>query len=215
LTMQWPQKPAPVSQAREKLNLMLVRSTSVEDLEMACADLPFCPFSSSSSTFEELPSPLITVATDAPELDSANTAKELVDQRIQGACLNIYTLALVQFVNLLFIYTWLSFSTHRSPFVVFAEALLSITPLSGLLGAAFKNRVWLETFHMTSMLLYCSPLFFAMAIWDVENLSSLGYAFFTYQILLLFYQYKALKIVLQLRRDIKLRSLMQSPIIKA
>jgi len=202
--------PAPVSDARETMNLMLVRSSSMEDLVMV--DLMPCCSVSPSSPFADLMCPLSLV--DAG-MEPATTAKDLVDNRIQGACLNIYTLAFVQFINLMFIYMWLSLSTQRSQFVVVAEALLSFTPLSGMLGAFFKNRVWLETFHMTSMLLYCSPLFFAMAIWDVDHLSNIGYAFFTYQILLLFYQYKALKIVLQLRRDIKLRSLMQSPIVKA
>jgi len=142
------------------------------------------------------------------------SARELTEQRIRSGCFNVYILAFVQFINLIFIYTWLSFSAEKGRFVMLAEILLSFTPASGVLGAYFRSRVWLETHHMTSMLLYCSPLFFAMAVWDVDNLSTAGYVFFAYQITLLFYQYKALKIILQLRRDLKLSSLMESAIIK-
>lgn len=200
-----------MSDSREKLNMMLLRSTSME--ELVIVDLvPCC----SSAALADLPCPLSTM-TDSfgSDIESNASAKDIVEQRIHTASLNVYMLAFVQFINLLFIYMWLSFSTERSQFVVVAEILLSFTPMSGILGAYFKNRVWLETFHMTSMLLYCSPLFFALAIWDVDNLSSLGYAFFLYQIMLLFYQYSALKTVLQLRRDLKLSALMHSSIIKA
>jgi hypothetical protein len=149
------------------------------------------------------------------DVEASSSAKALVEQRIQSSSMNIYLLAFVQFINLLFIYMWLSFSSQRTQFTLLAECLLIGTPLSGILGAFFRSRLWLETFHMSSMLLYCSPLFFAMAMWDMGNLSSTGYAFFMYQIMLLFYQYKALKLVLQMRRDLKLHSLMQSSVVRA
>jgi len=195
-----------MSDSRETLKMMLVRS-AVEDEELVIVDLVPCCSSS------DVPCPL-SVDFDDVEYSSAS-AKDVVEQRIRSAAMNIYMLSFVQFINLLFIYMWLSFSSQRSQFVMVAEVLLGFTPLSGVIGAYLLNRMWLETFHMTSMLMYCSPLFFAMAIWDIENLSSLGYAFFMYQIMLLFYQYKALQVVLQLRRDLKLRTLMQTSIIKA
>jgi len=186
----------------ETLNRVLARSSSLE--ELVEVDFLPCCYTSSASTSEHV-----------DIVHSAAEARVVVEQRIQADTWSVYMLSFVQMVNLLFIYTWLSVSTERSHFILIAEVLLSFTPLSGLLGAYFQSRVWLETHHMTSMLLYCSPLFFAMAIWDVENLSLAGYAFFTYQICLLFYQYKALKVLMQLRRDIKLRLLMQSSIVAA
>jgi len=146
-------------------------------------------------------------------LVSKSCNSEDLGSRINSGCLNVYMLAFIQIINLFFIYTWINFSAQRGSLILLAETLLLFTPISGIIGAFFRNRVWLETHHMTSMLLYCSPLFFAMAVWDVQNLSVAGYAFFIYQIVLLFYQYKALKIILQLRRDIKLRSLLDSSVL--
>jgi len=109
-------------------------------------DLP-CPLSMASEPFDS-------------DVEASSSAKALVEQRIQSSSMNIYLLAFVQFINLLFIYMWLSFSSQRTQFTLLAECLLIGTPLSGILGAFFRSRLWLETFHMSSMLLYCSPLFF-------------------------------------------------------
>jgi len=180
--------------------MMLLRSMSVEDVDCSSA-LP-CPMSLVADAFE-------------PDLESASTAKDLVEHRMRAACPTVYTLSFVQFTNLLFIYCWLYFSAPHSKFVPFAEVLLLITPLSGILGAYLKNIVWLEVYYMNSLLLFCSPLFFALTMFHSENLSLLGCAFFTYQMMLPFYQYKALKIVLQLQRDLKVHRLMQHPVIAA
>jgi len=186
------------SDSKDPLNTMVVRS-ALEDEELFIVDVACC------SSSDVVPCPLSTDFDDVS--DSPSPASE---QRIRSAALNVYLLSFVQFINLLFIYSWLALSPRRSHFVLAAEVLLCLTPLSGVFGAYFLSRVWLEAFHMSSMLMFCSPLFFAMTVWDIDNLSALGCAFVAYQILLLFYQYKALQVVLQFRRDLKLRSLRQS-----
>jgi len=197
-------KPDSQRASLEILNRVLARSASLEDLVQI--DFLPCCFTESDSSSNGSASDIF---------QSASDARKTVDQRMAADTWTVYMLAAVQTLNLFFIYAWLAASGDRNQYILMAEVLLSFTPLSGIIGAYFKNRLMLETFHMTSMLLYCSPLFFAMAMLDVENLNLAGYGFFIYQIGLLFFQYKALRVLMQLRRDIKLRMLMQSSIISA
>jgi len=149
----------------------------------------------------------------AHEASTRKTRKDQLEARIETGVFSVYVLSLIQFINLMFIYTWLSLSSGFA--IVVAELLLSFTPTSGLLGAWFRNRRLLEMHHMVSQLLFASPILWAMDVWDIENLPAAGYAFFAYQIMLLFYQYRAMKRILRLRRDLKAMRSMSSVVISA
>eukprot|EP01116_Phalansterium_solitarium_P008618 TRINITY_DN22555_c0_g1_i1.p1 TRINITY_DN22555_c0_g1~~TRINITY_DN22555_c0_g1_i1.p1 ORF type:complete len:214 (-),score=51.57 TRINITY_DN22555_c0_g1_i1:497-1093(-) len=147
------------------------------------------------------------------KVEVQSSRREQLEARIVAGSFSVYVLCLIQFINLMFIYTWLSLSTGFA--IVVAELLLSFTPTSGVLGAWFRNRRLLEMHHMVSQLLFASPILWAMDVWDVENLPLAGYAFFAYQIMLLFYQYRAMKRILRLRRDLKTLRSIGSVVIEA